>query len=155
MKAKNTNQKENGREMNYTDTNIFLDTNIFAYMFDSKDKKKQQRARTLVSSLILSKYCHISTQVLQELFNVLTRKIKYTKEEAQKIVLDFMDNIPVYQITAKDIARAMQISISTQFTIYDSLILSAAKSEQCAVVYSEDLNSGQIVDGVKIVNPFD
>ena len=37
---------------------------------------------------------------------------------------------------------------------YDSLIIAAAKAEDCEIVYSEDLNDGQVVDGVKIVNPF-
>ena len=48
----------------------------------------------------------------------------------------------------------MEICVEKQFTIYDSLILAAAKAENCTVVYSEYLNDGQEVDGVKIENPF-
>ncbi len=139
--------------MNYTDTRIFLDTNIISYMFDSKEMEKQVKARKIVAELVVSNNCHISTQVLQEAFNVLTKKLNYTKEESRQIVMNLM-NMPIHQITVADISDAMDISNSTQFTIYDSLILSAAKAEKCNIVYSEDLNDGQEVDGVKIINPF-
>ena len=46
------------------------------------------------------------------------------------------------------------ISIETQLTIFDSLIIAAAEEEQCDIVYSEDLNDGQMVNGVQIRNPF-
>ena len=61
---------------------------------------------------------------------------------------------PVHCNNVQDILAAIKISISTQFSFYDSLILSAAKAENCAIVYSKDLNDGQEVDGIKIVNPF-
>ena len=51
-------------------------------------------------------------------------------------------------------AKAIGISIRTQFSFYDSLILAAAKALNCDVVYSEDLSHGQLVDGVRIENPF-
>ena len=56
--------------------------------------------------------------------------------------------------TVKDILEAITISIKNQLSSYDSLIIAAAKAEGCETVYSEDLNDGQEVDGVKIVNPF-
>lgn len=60
--------------MNSIDTKIFLDTNILAYIFDSRDSKKQETAKKIFSELADSNKCVISTQVLQELFNVLTKK---------------------------------------------------------------------------------
>ena len=139
--------------MNSTDTKIFLDTNIIAYMFDSKEEARREKARKFFIELVVANNCHISTQVLQELFNVLTKKLKYTKEDSQKIVLS-LTNLSVHQVTVADISNAMKTSVSTQLTIYDSLILAAAKAENCSVVYSEDLNDGQEVDGVRIENPF-
>ena len=56
--------------------------------------------------------------------------------------------------TVKDVLEAIKISIKTQFTIYDSLVLAAAKAEKCEIVYSEDLNDQQIIAGAKIQNPF-
>ena len=139
--------------MNYTDTKIFLDTNILAYIFDSRDIAKKTKAKELFSKLVIENNCMISTQVLQELFNVVTKKLKYSKEDAQKIITSLL-NMNVHQVSTTDIQIAMKISSESQFTIYDSLIIAAAKAESCKIVYSEDLNAGQVVEGVKIVNPF-
>ena len=139
--------------MNSTATKIFLDTNFITYIFDSRDVEKQKKARSIFSGLVASQNCCISTQVLQELFNVLTKKLHYSKEDAQRIILN-LKNIPVREIKIKDVELAIEISIASQFTIYDSLILAAAKALGCEVVYSEDLNHGQVVEGVRIENPF-
>ena len=139
--------------MNYTDTKIFLDTNILAYIFDSRDIAKKTKAKELFSKLVIENNCMISTQVLQELFNVMTKELKYSKEDAQKIITSLL-NLNVHQVSTTDIQMAMKISSESQFTIYDSLIIAAAKAESCKIVYSEDLNAGQVVEGVKIVNPF-
>ncbi|WP_296327367.1 PIN domain-containing protein [uncultured Treponema sp.] len=139
--------------MNYTDTKVFLDTNILAYIFDSRDIAKKAKAKELFSQLVIENNCMISTQVLQELFNVVTKKLKYSKEDAQKIIMSLM-NLVIHQVSTLDIQVAMKISSESQFTIYDSLIIAAAKAESCKIVYSEDLNAGQVVEGVKIVNPF-
>ena len=139
--------------MSYTDTKIFLDTNILAYIFDSRDIAKKTKAKELFSKLVIENNCMISTQVLQELFNVVTKKLKYSKEDAQKIIMSLM-NLDIHQVSTLDIQVAMKISSESQFTIYDSLIIAAANAESCKIVYSEDLNAGQVVEGVKIVNPF-
>ncbi len=132
----------------------FLDSNILVYCFDNNDLLKQKKARELVEKLAKLKTGRISTQSLQEFFNVVTKKLKCRKEDAQKDVEGFSQLFPVYCITPKDILTAIAISIKTQFHFYDSLILAAAKALGCEVVYSEDLNHGQVVDGVRIENPF-
>lgn len=139
--------------MSYTETKIFLDTNILAYIFDSRDIAKKTKAKELFSKLVIENSCMISTQVLQELFNVVTKKLKYSKADAQKIITSLL-NLNIHQVSTTDIQLAMNISSESQFTIYDSLIIAAAKSENCTTLYSEDLNDGQVVEDVKIVNPF-
>lgn len=84
---------------------------------------------------------------------MLTKKLNYTKEEAGTIISDLM-KIPVYQIKTADISLTMDLSIKTQFTIYDSLIIAAAKASNCTIVYSDDLNDGQCIDTVTVINPF-
>lgn len=83
----------------------------------------------------------------------LQKKLSYTKEEG-KFIIDNLANLPIYEPTVNDVQSAIDLSIETQYTIYDSLILVAASISNCQEVYSEDLNDGQIVLGVKIVNPF-
>ena len=62
--------------------------------------------------------------------------------------------MPVVQITPALIEQAIDISIEAQLSFWDSLILSAAVSAGCTVLYSEDLNNGQIIHGVTVRNPF-
>lgn len=132
----------------------FLDSNILVYCVDEDDKTKQQTARELIASLINTRTGRISTQTLQEFFNVSVKKLKRNKSTVQKDVTDFADVFPVHINTVKDILTAITISIKNQLSFYDSLIIAAAKAEGCEIVYSEDLNDGQEMDGVKIVNPF-
>lgn len=115
--------------------------------------KKQSLAKSIFTELVNNDCCFKSTQVLQELFNVLTRKLNYTKEDS-KTIIDELTKLPVYEIATDDIKQAIDLSIKTQFTIYDSLILIAANKTDCSIVPTEDLNDGQVVDNVKIQNPF-
>ena len=87
----------------------------------------------------------ISTQVLQELFVVLTRRLKPNLpiEKARKVIEDF-SKIEVSLIEPEIILKA----------IWDALIVSAAAKARCRVLFTEDLNHGQKIEGVKIVNPF-
>ena len=132
----------------------FLDTNILLYCFDNADSRKQELARNLVNSLLDVDSVRISTQTLQEYYNVITKKLKCDKKEALKNVERYSEIFPVHTNTVKDILSAISISVKNKLSFYDSLIIAAAKAEDCGTVYSEDLNDGQKVDGVKIVNPF-
>ena len=66
----------------------------------------------------------------------------------------FTELFPVVQISIPLILGAIDISIKDDLSFWDSLILSAANDTECIVVYSEDLNNGQIIGGTKILNPF-
>ena len=139
--------------MNSTDTRIFFDTNVLAYTLDSKDERKQTTARRILDESILAGTCRISTQVLQELFNVATKKLHYTKEE-MKLVVEQLTKLPVHEAETSDVSEAVDISIRYGFTIFDSMIIQAAKRSSCGVIYSEDLSDGQVVEGVLVKNPF-
>ena len=145
---------KNGRGKNYMSGKYFLDSNILVYCFDTNSPNKQDVAQKIVKKLVDSKNGQLSTQSLQEFFNVITRKLNCTKENAKQSVEYFSAAFPVHCNTVKDILTAISISIKTQFSFYDSLIVAAAKAENCDIVYSEDLNNGQEIDGIKIVNPF-
>ena len=133
---------------------ILFDTNVLVYMQDASELAKQQIARNLFSEHNDKGNAIISTQCLQEFYNVLTNKMKQDKATVKQLVHCFSENLPVIQITPAIIETAIDISIQTQFSFWDSLMLSAAISAKCSVLYSEDLNEGQIVNGVTIKNPF-
>ena len=63
-------------------------------------------------------------------------------------------NCPVVDLTAQVHDRALTIAETTNLNIYDATIVAAAATHGCNLVYSEDLNHGQTVDGVRITNPF-
>ncbi len=132
----------------------FFDTNILVYMQDVSDMQKHQKARSLFFECSKNDNAVISTQCLQEFYNVTANKLKFDKSHIKELIHTFADTVTTVQTTPTIIEKAIDISIQTQFSFWDSLILSAASFAQCSVLYSEDLNDGQIVDGVTIKNPF-
>ena len=133
---------------------VFFDSNILIYSVDERDSLKQKIAIDLINKAMQNKIGAISTQSLQEFFSVTTKKLNVSKEVAKEYLDFFVDNFPVTQVTLSNIYKAIDISIQTQFSFWDSLIVSAAHSSGCVIVYSEDMNHNQFVNGVKIINPF-
>ena len=131
---------------------IFLDSNVLIYSIDDGEVVKQQIANNLITSLS-EKGGVISTQVLQEFYNIATKKLGISKQDAKVLLERLSDCFIVHKNTVSDILRAIEISIKTQFSFWDSLILSAAIAEGCTTLYSEDLNDGQIVEEIVIKNP--
>ena len=135
-------------------TKVFFDSNILVYFADGADPQKQQIAENLIKKAVINDNGVISTQSLQEFFAATTRKLLCTKEKAKEYVENFSDSFTVEQVSVPLILKAINISIKNQFSFWDSLILSAAIQSGCIICYSEDLSNGQIIEGVKIVNPF-
>ena len=133
---------------------VFFDSNILVYYADESDTQKQKIATALIKDAIDSGSGVISTQCLQEFYNVVTKKLLCDKQKAKKMVEMFSNNLPVVKISVPLILSAVDISIKSQFSFWDSLILSAADDTGCATVYSEDLNDQQIIVGARIQNPF-
>src|SRR6266516_1327730 len=107
----------------------FLDTNILIYAFASNDPRSEQAEALLAAGGM------ISVQVLNEFVNVARRKLRREWAEIE-------DALGV--LLARDVG----------FSFYDSLIIAAAIRAGCPVLYSEDLQDGQIVHGVRFRNPF-
>jgi len=132
---------------------FFLDTNILLYTLDAKDKTKQVKARKLIQTVAEQDIPVISTQVLQEFYVASTTKLSVEPLLAKTIMRSF-ENIEIVQITPYLIKEAVDTSILNVISFWDSLIVVAAESAKCELLYSEDLDSGQIIQGVKIENPF-
>lgn len=140
--------------MNDKSDKCFFDSNVLVYMQDASDKEKQEKARKLFAECVENETAVISTQCLQEFYNVVACKMKQDKIETKRIIHNFSENVPIVQVTPAIIENAIDISAQTQFSFWDSLILSAAEKSNCDILYSEDLNDGQKVNGVTIRNPF-
>ncbi len=132
---------------------FFLDTNILLYTLDANDKSKQAKARKLIQTVTEQDILVISTQVLQEFHVASTTKLGVEPLLAKSIMRSF-ENMEIVQITPYLIGEAVDTSILNVISFWDSLIVVAAESARCELLYSEDLNSGQIIRGVMIENPF-
>jgi predicted nucleic acid-binding protein len=133
---------------------IFIDTNILVYTVDKFDKTKQKIARELVKEAIINDTAVISTQVLQEFYNVCTVKLHMKPLKVKGYIHNYTKNIEVVQNGSTIIERGIDISILSQISFWDALLIAAAEFSNCVELMTEDLNDGQIVNGVKIKNPF-
>lgn len=134
----------------------FIDTNVFIYHLDTSDERKHAIAERIVKeALTLGNGC-ISTQVVQECLNVALRKaqVALTLEAARR----YLDAVlaPLVQVTANEALyhRALDVQARWQFSFYDSLIVAGALTAGCKTLFSEDLQHGQRLDGLTVVNPF-
>lgn len=132
---------------------IFIDTNILVYSVDSNDKSKQKQARKILKSTVENNSPVISTQVLQEFYSATTSKLKLDKIIAKSIMHNF-HHMETVQIDLELIEQGIDISILSQISFWHGLIIAAAEQANCSLIYSEDLNSGQTIRGINIVNPF-
>jgi predicted nucleic acid-binding protein len=133
----------------------FVDTNILVYAIEDTSDPREEASRSLVRALLGTGAFRTSTQVLQELYVTETRKGKSKMTAAE--VLEYVDSYALGPIVVpgyEDIRNAMKLSDSAQISYWDALIVITAGMAGCATLYTEDLNHGQTINGVLIVNPF-
>ena len=130
---------------------VFFDTNVLVYAYSNDDLVK--KATALVLGAIPDRW--LSTQVLIEFVNVLTRKLKTGWPDAQTAVLEVTQNHNVHQTSPDTILAATRLAQRYGFSWFDALIVAAALECGCETLYSEDLNAGQLIEGrLRVVNPF-
>ena len=134
-------------------TKSFLDTNVLAYACDDGQPAKRDSARVLLKELARTSPPCVSTQVLQEFYVTVTRKMGVEPLQAKRILHTFR-HLETVLIDADDIDRAIDGSIAWQVSFWDALVLTSARKARCSVVYSEDFKDGQIYDSVRVCNPF-
>ena len=134
----------------------FFDSNVFVYLVDDADPAKQGVAGRLVHEAHLHQSAVISFQVVQETLHVLSRKFRVVANPVD--ARDFLRNVlaPLWRVqpSAALYARTLDVQERYRFSFYDSLIVAAALEAGCARLLSEDLQHGQLIDGLTIENPF-
>lgn len=133
----------------------FVDTNILVYAHDRSAGSKHLKARDLLLRLGHARLGRLSTQVLLELFVVLTRKVRPTlaRSQASEIVMD-MASWVAKPTEADDVVAALKISDKYDISVWDAMIIRAASAQGVEILWTEDLNDGQLYDGVLVRNPF-
>ncbi len=134
---------------------FFLDTNVLVYTFDKNEIVKQERARRLVKDALHGRG-YISWQVIQEFSNIALKGFVYPFD--QVTLREYLDTVllPLCALFPdREMYReAIGVQGETRYSWYDSLIVAAALRLGCKTLFSEDLQHGQTVRGLKILDPF-
>ncbi len=133
----------------------FVDTNVLVYAFDKSSSPKKRVAQRLINQLMDEDRLRVSTQVLQELFVTLTRKVsKRCSSDEALAVLEDLTAWPLMAVDYAAIRAAVGLAGQAKISCWDALVVVAAARTGAAVLYTEDMNDGQEILGVRIGNPF-
>ena len=134
---------------------VFFDTNVLVYLFDADSPIKRKTARAVFQKHVEEGDILLSTQVLQEFYVAVTRKLarKLDAATAEEAVSAFAE-LPLVQIDSKLVLAAIHRSRQSQLSFWDALIVQAAIEGSATMLYSEDLQHGQSLDGLRVINPF-
>ena len=134
-------------------TKVFVDTNILIYLQEGLDKPKHEIAVSLFEKLADENVIVLSTQVLQEFYVAMTKKLGHDPVTIKQL-LQLFERFEIMIIQVSTVQEAIDISILNKLSYWDSLIVASALESKCKTIYTEDLNHSQDIKGVKIVNPF-
>lgn len=133
----------------------FFDTNVLVYLFDNRDPEKKSRAQQVLAEEFERGRAVLSTQVLQEFYWAVTRKLAtpLTEEVAEEVARDFSE-LQLVRVDAPMILAAITRSRSGSLTFWDALIVEAALRAGAGRLLTEDLQHGQRIEGLTVENPF-
>jgi predicted nucleic acid-binding protein len=133
----------------------FVDTNVLVYALDEEQGERHETARALIEDLWESEGGVLSTQVLQELYVTLTRKLRksMTRPRARAVVERYAA-WPTHEITPDDIVAASELEQRHTLAFWDALIIVAAQRLGAERILTEDMQPGRSFGNVRIENPF-
>ena len=130
---------------------VFIDTNIIVYLYTSTEEEKRHRA----AEILLESEPITSTQTLNEISNVLSKKYSFSWADIAKVHAEVCSQMKIEIVSPQSITSAYGIAEKYRFSFYDSLILTSALEARCGVLYSEDFQHNQVIEGrLTIINPF-
>ena len=130
-------------------TPAFLDSSVLLYAVGADDVR-----RAVAQSLIAQRPV-VSAQVLAETAAVLRRKFLLERPAIEKILAEVLARVQCEPVAAEAVLSALRLGERLGYSHYDSQIVATAIAAGCTVLYSEDMQHGQLIDGtLTIVNPF-
>jgi predicted nucleic acid-binding protein len=135
----------------------FLDTNIFVYDIDAEaPKAKKLVAYNLIRDALTQRRSVVSYQVIQEFLAVAIRKFAspVTPSNARRYLETVLKPMLAVHSSVELFHEALDIGARYQLSWFDSLVVAAASEASCSVLYTEDLQHGAKINGVRIENPF-
>lgn len=129
-------------------SNAFFDSNVVLYLVGG-DPAKAQKAETLILG-----GGHVSVQVLNEVTSVMRRKQAAPWQDVHTLLALVRHWSDVHALEERTHDLALNIAEHAGFHIYDATIIASAKLAGCKTLWSEDMQDGQVIEGVTIRNPF-
>ncbi|MGH9225361.1 MAG: PIN domain-containing protein [Acidimicrobiales bacterium] len=133
----------------------FVDTNVLVYAYDADSGDKHEAARTRLEALWEDESGSVSTQVLQEFYVTVTRKLsRPMSRRAARDVIATYTAWPLHRPEVGDLVEASQLEDRHQLSLWDALIVVAAMRSGARELLTEDLQEGRRFNGLLVVNPF-
>ncbi len=132
---------------------VFFDTNVLVYCTDTQNPSKQATAQALVEKHSAASQAVISTQVLIELYNVLTNKQKVPAPLAAQLVGHYA-LWPVVDSNVALVQKAIARTLVQRLSIWDAMVVEAANRCGTDLLYTEDMSHGELYGATRVVNPF-
>ena len=134
---------------------VFVDTNVFVYLFDKGAPAKRAVARQILETEGPPGHIVLSTQVLQEFYVSVTRKLGRPLSESDgATATKDLCAFDVVDIDKDMVVRSMTLSRTERMSFWDALIVEAARMRSCARLLTEDLQDGRRFGPLRIANPF-
>ncbi len=137
-------------------TVVLLDTNVLVYAFDRAEPEKRAQAMKIILDTQVNFVGCLSIQCLSEFFNAVTRgaRPKLSIEEALQNVQDYLLAFPTFLLTPSVVLEAARGVRDHSLSFYDAQVWASALINDVPVIFSEDFQDGQVLEGVRFVNPF-
>ena len=133
---------------------FFVDTNIITYAHITDEREKHEIALTLLKDTMVESRLWISTQILSEFYSSMSKN-KYAHDKIVEFIIPIMHRMNILPVSHETVEMALHIRGEYLFSYWDSLMLSAALECNSEVVYTEDLQHKQVIEGrLTIINPF-
>jgi len=130
---------------------IFLDTNVLIYAYSETEVEKKIKVLPLLEDEPVS----LSTQVVNEFVWVMNKKFNVSMDSLRQIVINLFALYHVGVINDTTITKAIDMSSKLKLPYWDSLIVASAVEADCDILYTEDLQHGQVIENrITVRNPF-
>jgi predicted nucleic acid-binding protein len=130
---------------------IFIDTNILVYIV----KDNTGKAEIIASKILMKNNSFISTQVVNEFWNVALKKLDFSYENVLFSITKFSEVFIISSVKLSTIKRALHIKEQYAYSFYDSAIIASALQNNCKILFTEDMQHNQIIENtLTIINPF-
>ena len=126
----------------------FFDTNVVLYLLSAQARRADRSEALLRAGGI------VSVQVLNEVTSVARKEMKLSWIEIEELLALVKSCCDVVPLTLQGHELALKIAQRHQLAVYDAMICASAAAAGASVLWTEDMNDGQLVEGVRISNPF-